>query len=203
MPKRWWNLSLTVRWPPETDEGQMMTLLPREKTILYLCLITAVGTVTYVSFIEPRLKVWQNLKMEVQAKEIELKRDSRAVRQKERLKEELELLKKKAGAASGVWQPATWLREIERMAMKARIQITSLEPQAVKEHDFYKKSQAYVNLKCSIDNLSGFLYKLRESGQMVNVERLQIFPLDADASSLKVEMLISAVFLVDESGEGD
>ncbi|MCK4518584.1 MAG: hypothetical protein KAU12_00550 [Candidatus Omnitrophica bacterium] len=178
-----------------------MTLLPREKKILCLCLITAIGVVAYVSFIEPRLKVWQNLKVEVQAKEIELKRDRRAVRQKNRLEEKLELLKKEIRAVSGSWQPSAWLREIERTARKTKIQITSLEPQALKERGFYKKSQAYVNLKCSMDNLTDFLYQLRESGQMVNIERLQIFPLDADASSLKVEMLISAVFLVDEGRE--
>lgn len=168
---------------------------------MYLCLVTAIGAVAYVSFIEPRLKVWQNLKVEVQAKEIELKRDRQAVRQKNRLKEELGLLKKEVGAVSGSWQPAAWLREIERTARKTKIQITSLEPQALKEYGFYKKSQAYVNLKCSMDNLTDFLYRLREPGQMVNIERLQIFPLDANASSLKVEMLISAVFLVDEGRE--
>ncbi len=178
-----------------------MTLSGREKTVFGFCILVAVGALLYVFALEPILTSWERMNRKIRSREIQLRKISRAVKEKKSLEAELKELTRgaKLGIPKEEWRTAL-LSSLDKMARESRVTIVGRQTLPIKEYGFYQELSAEVEVECDLATLSKFLYQMETSAQILNVETLQLNSKGRGSSRMKGQMSISAIQLV-EGGE--
>lgn len=81
-------------------------------------------------------------------------------------------------------QCARILMEIERFAAQSKARISDIKPLPVKEGEYFQELVIQLKIESGIKELSEFLYKVRGSKEILNIENLQINVKSSDSELL-------------------
>ena len=76
------------------------------------------------------------------------------------------------------------LMEMERLASQSKVRISDIKPLPVKEGEYSKELVIQLKIESGIKELSDFLYKIRGSQEILNIESLQINVKSSDSAAL-------------------
>jgi len=173
-----------------------MILDKRERRILYLTILVAIGALFYVFIAEPGLRGWQSKERKIQKRLVGLERDRAVLKSREEVEKEYSGIKRrmKLEKESKKVIPELILG-LGKMAESIGVRIENLTPLEVKKLSFYSDFSVEVALESNLDSLVRFLYKLKTYPFILDVRRLALSPKGDDPSVLKGELVISTVFL--------
>lgn len=177
-------------------------LSDRERKIFAICILVIIGSLIHVLGLEPLILKYQHQKVEVLRKEKEFLKLSRVFLNREGIESEYKRFKEKIGSEiSDEEAVSKFLKEIENLTRKARLQIISMKPSSVKERDLYKESLIEMETEGNISNLARFLYELEKVDKFLKVKRLQVNSISR-ASSLKIYLMIGKILTTGKSDVG-
>lgn len=185
-----------------------MRLQPREKRIVALGTLVALGIVGWLYVVSPMQERWQRVTSRLADGEAELSTLRRAAQDRDYYGDIREKVTSMVfetpdlGASQRV-VPAL-INQVEGLGQRQRIQITRYEPLPVKIEENYGVYSLSLSFRGDLAELSAFLRDIQEVRPIINIKRLHISPPgpNAETSELTVELLLST-FAIEHPAQGE
>ncbi len=184
-----------------------MRLQPREKRIVALGALVALGIVGWLYLVSPMQERWKRVTTRLADGETELTTLRRAAQDRDyygdvRQKVASMVFETPDLGASQRVIPA-FINQVEGLGQRQRIQITRYEPLPVKIEENYGVYSLSLSFRGDLPELSAFLRDIQEARPIINIRRLHVSPpgANAETSELTVELLL-ATFAIERPGQG-
>lgn len=173
----------------------------REKTLAVITLLAALTAVGFNFIIKPLAGRWNSLENDIREKKFLLKKHSRMLRDKEKIKKLHAKYTKylKTKKLTSEIESAEALSNIERLARSANVRITNIKPLAPKSFDSYDKFTFRVATESNLQQLTRFIYDLQASEQLLKVERMVLRTKERKPDVIKGILHITKLSLFQES----
>ncbi len=156
----------------------------REKFILALTLTAAGLRMIYNFAVMPYLNKVNSLDQEI------LSLKSKIIKTKALLGKKAEIDQELQDYASSIedkslssqQHSARILMEMERLAAQSKVRISDIKPLPVKEGEYFQELVIQLKIESGIKELADFLYKIRGSKEILNIENLQINVKSSDSA---------------------
>jgi len=174
-----------------------MRVSSRERRIVALGLLVALGIVGWVYVLSPMQQRWRKASRHLKASRAELEKLQRVAQEGRRYAERREQIAKMViqtpdlEAAQRV--VPVLINAVEDCGHRRRVQITRYDPLPPKIQENYAEYSLSLNLHSDLDALVQFLKDLRETRPVINIKRLHIVPPGPTAKTqdLTAELLLS------------
>lgn len=152
-------------------------LSKREKLVLYAALIALSVVLLDKAIIFPSFSKMKAKDREIQDKKKIIRKDFHILA----LKEDIERETKKyegyfSKASSSEEEVTSTLKEIENLASKAKVSVTSIRPGEVMSEKFFDIYLVNVNCEGSMSQIIAFFHSIETSGALLTIERYIISP---------------------------
>lgn len=176
----------------------LANLSKREKSLFYITVAIILLSLVYNFTIKPLGEKWDRLNSQALSKEIELKRNLRYLKQKDKVEDiylkYAEYVKKKG---SDEEEMSSFLNEVEKEASATGIHIADIRPKPIKDSAFYKKCMLELTCEATMEKHIEFIYNLQKSSQLIRVEKLKLTSQGKDIPLLKAQMLITRILVAE------
>ncbi len=174
-----------------------MKLKSREKRVVALGLLVALGIVGWLYVVSPMQQRWKRVTTRLEDQRNELANLRRAAQDQSHygdVREEMASLVFQTpdlGASQRV-VPA-FINQVEGLGQRRRLQITRYEPLPANIEDSYAVYSLSLSFRADLAELVGFLKDIQDARPIINIRRLHISPPgpDAETPDLTVELLLS------------
>ena len=131
----------------------LANLSKREKSLFYLVVTIILASLIYNFLLQPLGASWSQLNRQILDKEIHLKKNTRYLQQKDRVKSSYAryagYIKRKGLDEE---EMASLLNEVERQARASDVHIVNVKPKPIKELEYYKKYILEINCEAKMEN---------------------------------------------------
>lgn len=172
----------------------LANLSKREKTLFYATITIIVLSLSYNYLLKGISAKWGQLNAQILVKEIELKKNVAALRQKDTVKRLYFGYEKYAAkGVSDEEDMALFLNEVEIQARRSGLHIANIKPNPVKEFGFYKKFGLEMNCEMPLEKFIEFVYNLQKSEHLIRVEKVKLVSQGGGNPLLKADMIATKV----------
>jgi len=172
----------------------LTNLSKRERIFFFLAAAAIVLSLIGNFFLKPISAKWDLINGKILNKEIELKRKTKYLNQKDRVRsvyqEYNEYAKEKLSDEEAL---AALLSRLEEEAGASGINVIDVRPKPTKDLSFYKKYTLELTCETTIEKCIDFVYNLQKSPQSIRVEMLNLTSPGKDKPLLNVRMAISTI----------
>lgn len=170
-------------------------LTGREKTILYALAVLITLFLIYNFMIEPFFKKWNNIGLETKLVRVKLQKAISIIKDKNEIDKEYDLYAVKLKPRGSNEQETTFiLNELEILARTSNLKIVNMRPKPPKDRDYYKRFIVNIETESNMRSLMMFIYKVRNSEQLLKIDRLRLHTKSAEEGLLiKASMVISKI----------
>ncbi len=159
----------------------------REKLILALTFIAAGLRMIYNLGVMPYLEKINSLDQEILSLKSKFIKTKALLGKKTEINQELQSYAASITEEKGLsnqQQGARILMEIERLAGQSKVRISDIKPLPIKEGEYSRELVIQLKIESGIKELSDFLYRIRGSQEILNIENLQINVKSSDSELL-------------------
>lgn len=147
--------------------------------------------------ISPVRARFNSLNQQIRITEKQLGSDMRNLNQKEIISEEYnKYVPYISRSGSDEEEVARILGEIESLARKSSVYLVDMKPRKPREIEFYKEYTVEIEAEGYMESLTGFMYHLNTSSQLLRIETLRLNPTKTGSSVLTASMLITKVLVL-------
>ena len=172
----------------------LTNLSKRERIFFFLAAVAIALSLVGSFFLTPISAKWDLINGKILNKEIELKRKTKYLNQKDRVRsvyqEYNEYAKEKVSDEEAL---AVLLSRLEEEAGASGIHIIDIRPKPTKDLIIYKKYALELTCETTIEKCIDFVYNLQKSPQLIRVEMLNLASSGKDKPLLNARMTISAI----------
>lgn len=169
----------------------------REKILFYITVLFSAVVLLHIAVISPLLKKGDMLLRETAKKEVRCRRNFSIISSKQKIQEDFKMytgiIKK---TASDEEETASLLKQIESLAQKSKVSLSSIKPKRVTEVEFYKRYAVEIEGEGSLRQLVRFLYYIQNTDQILKAERLRVNVKSSSSSRLKYSVLITRILIL-------
>jgi len=91
---------------------------------------------------------------------------------------------------------ADFLKEVENLAVKANVQLVTINPsEKIEDTTFYTKYQASLECIGPMEKMMVFVHSISELKKLIKIETFELMPVSKGSESIKCSMLISRVIV--------
>lgn len=168
----------------------------REKTVLYAAVTFVSLTMLDRLIISPVFAKMRSLTREIQEKEAGIKKNLHILAQKDRiLAESAHYSSFLSSVESYEDQMTALLKEIEGYANKTSVYLIDMKPADIKDTGSSKKYLINLNCEAQMEQLTGFMYNIENSSELLTIEKYQLSPKAKESSVAKCSMTISKIII--------
>lgn len=175
----------------------LANLSEREKAFLFLAAAVVALSLIGNFLLKPLSTKWDFVSGKIMSKEVELKRKTRYLNQKDMIKSIYqkygEYTKEKVAGKEAL---GALLSRVEEEAGASGIDIVDIRPKPTKDLAFYKKYTLELSCETTIEKCIDFVYNLQKPPQLIRVEALDLVSPGKNKPFLKVRMVITAIQII-------
>lgn len=172
----------------------LANLSGREKILLYLTLAVIVLSLGYNYLLKGIGARWGELNAQILSKEIALKKNVAALRQRDKVQRLYYGYEQYAvKGVSDEEDMAFFLNEVETQARRSGMRIANIKPGPVKEFSNYKRFGVEMTCEMPLERFVEFVYNLQTSAHLIRIERLKLMSQGKGNPLLKAEMFATKV----------
>lgn len=93
-------------------------------------------------------------------------------------------------------EPIAFLTSIENLTKSSSVELFDIKPAPSQEEDSIKKYFISLNCEASMEEIFDFFYRIENSEQLLNVERMLITPKEEETNIVRCNMYISKVLIL-------
>ncbi|MCP4650248.1 MAG: hypothetical protein GY853_09255 [PVC group bacterium] len=177
-------------------KGFIAKLSKREKTVLYLSVLFVLFAVMDRAVIGPIFHKMQSLEIDIKNTQEEIKKNTRIIAQKKRIKaEEKEYASFSVEAGSEEEETAALLKELETMSSEFNVYLADMKPLSVEAEGGVKKFLVSINCTADMEALVSFLYAIESADKLFQLSAFSITPKSRQSSTAQCELLISKIVI--------
>lgn len=174
----------------------LANLSKRERCLFYLVATVILIAISYSFIIEPLAERWKKANENIFIKNMELKKNTKVINEKGEILREFKTFKKWVEAmGANEEEIAALLQEVETIANKISISLTSITPLEVKNEQLYKTYSLKIETEAPMGSLNEFMYHLGKSPHLLKVQDLNIKTVSRKSSNLKITMQITKIVI--------
>jgi len=175
----------------------ILSKFSKRERLIFIATVVIISVSALSTFVlEPLVRNFKEINRQITSKRLKLTKAQRLMKIKEKVNKRFEdLAPKLMSKGSQEEEMAKLLSEIEALARKSNTRISGIKPTAIKEFSFYKKFTVEIDSETSVENLVKLLYELRQSPQVLKVERLQMDAKSGGRDLLKVTLRVNKILL--------
>ncbi len=169
----------------------------REKRILISVItVTAIG-LCYNFLAEPLFMRWRNADSRVELIKVKLKKSLSLIKEKQKIDKEYSIYEQKLKSKGSNEQNVILiLDEIEKIASRSGVKITSMRPKPPEQKDYYSRFTVKIETESAMNSLMRFIYDIKNSKQILKIEKLNINTRSSQQGvAIRASMLISKLVL--------
>lgn len=170
----------------------------REKRILILTAAIIVFKLCYELALTPFIQKITSMNNEIAQLQNKLTKSKRLLFRKDEIEKRFSALAtglKSDESLSNEQQITRILVELEQLGNKAGIHINDIKPQPFKRNDYYSEIIIELRLEAGLKELTNFLYRIQQSGELLTVEKLEIGIQSQDSAFLYGYLEIHKIML--------
>ena len=176
----------------------LINLSKRERRLAFFTVAVVLASLIYSFLLKPLFYKWGRLNQEIFSKEIELKKNIRYLRQKNKVNNIYQEYVKYVQRAGTDEEEMTFLlNEVEKTARNAGMRIVNIRPKPTKDLEFCKKYILEMHCEAALDECLNFIYNLQESEQLIRVERLKLTSPSKAVPALKAHLFVTRILTHD------
>jgi len=150
-------------------------LSQREKRILISVIAVTILGLCYNFLVEPLFTRWSNANNRIELTKVKLKKSLSLIKEKQKVDAQYLTYEQKLKSRGSDEQDITLiLDEIEKVASRSSLNITSMRPKPPNQKDYYSKFTVEIETESNMDSLMKFIYQIKNSPQMLKMERLNL-----------------------------
>lgn len=173
----------------------MITPAHREKKLIILAVLTALGALVYTLIIEPVATHLIALEKQATHRAADLAHKARLVMDYREILSEYNRLRASVGEKKGPGEEmAGVLIQIDEIARHNALDVTSLKPQNLQKMTGYREALVEVSIGSTISQLAHFLYDIEGTPALMRVRRFNLLGSNNE-KTIKCNLLISKIFL--------
>ncbi len=174
----------------------MRPLSNRERSILFLCILTVLIFIGYNGVVQPLRRKTETLKERVNSSEQKLKKQFSVLeKSKSGNKEYEQYLAIFRQSASDGQIMSSILSEIESVARENGMRIADMKPKKVKHIDFYNNFSVTLAMSGQLTDIVKFLYILQNQPHFFNIEELVIEKNSPRAPTLDCRLVLDRILI--------
>lgn len=169
----------------------------RERTLFFLTASFILAVVLYILVFEPVYTKWAEMVTEFESSNARLFKSMKLLADKDFLEAEHDRYKDYIQRAGDEQEEVpSILKEIETIALRSGVKITSIKPKNIKRFKNYKKFRIEVVSEAEINQFLKFIYDLEGSKRLLKVERLVLTLKGRQSTLLKGTFVIHKIAFV-------
>jgi Tfp pilus assembly protein PilO len=172
-------------------------LSKREKGILVSVTAVTIIGLCYNFLVEPLFMRWRSTNSRIELIKVKLKKSLSLIKEKRKVDAEYSTYEKKLKSKGSNEQDITLiLDEIEKIASRSGLKITSMRPNPPDQKDYYSRFAVKIDTESDMNSLMRFIYDIKNSPQILKIEKLNINTRSSQQGvAIRASMLISRLVM--------
>ncbi len=172
-------------------------LSEREKRILIAVIVITITGLCYNFFLEPLFMRWRSTNRKIGLTKIKLKKSLSLIKERRKVDEEYAAYEEKLKSKGSNEQDISLiLDEIEKVASRSGLNITSMRPRPPIQKDYYNKFAVEIETESDMNSLMKFIYHIKNSPQMLKIEKLNLNTRSSQRGvAIRASMFISKIVM--------
>ncbi|MBN3040304.1 MAG: type 4a pilus biogenesis protein PilO [Candidatus Omnitrophica bacterium] len=173
-----------------------LNLNKREKSLFIIAVTVILAGFIYFRIINVYRNSWVRQSLQIKENQQIVQKEKNLIAQTQELNIKFETLVKKIQAQLPQnREEGQFLNEIQKVAEDTYVHIAAINPLPVKEIGSFRELSVEIELEANLGNLVRFLYYMRKSSVVLVAQRLRLEPKSERSALLKVNLVISTIFL--------
>jgi len=172
-------------------------LLKREKRILISVIAVTIIGLCYNFLVEPLFMRWRSTNSRIELIKVKLKKSLSLIKEKHKVDTEYSTYEQKfRSKGSNEQNIILILDEIEKIASRSGLKITSMRPKPPEQKDYHSWFAVKIETESDMSSLMRFIYEIKNSTQTLKIKKLNINTRSSQQGvTIRASMLISKLVL--------